>query len=119
VIIGIGPHKGSHTALALDAAEGKLGQVRVIAAPGQIDILQRWAASWPERVWAIEGARGLGQLLAQQLVGAGERVVDGQPKLAARVRLLNTGKVNTERSQRRPLGRGRCVAHPCDCRGGR
>jgi transposase len=94
VIIGIDPHKGSHTALALDASEGKLGQLRVLAAPGQIDILQRWAAPWPERVWAIEGARGLGQLLAQQLVGAGERVVDVQPKLAARVRLLNTGKVN-------------------------
>jgi transposase len=94
VIIGIDPHKGSHTALALDAGEGKLGQLRVIAAPGQIDKLQRWAASWPERVWAIEGARGLGQLLAQQLIGAGERVVDVQPKLAARVRLLNTGQAN-------------------------
>lgn len=94
VIIGIDPHKGSHTALALDEREGKLGQLRVIAAPGQVQQLQRWAASWPERVWAIEGARGLGQLLAQQLIGAGERVVDVQPKLAARVRLLNTGKVN-------------------------
>lgn len=94
VIIGIDPHKGSHTALALDEREGKLGQLRVIAAPGQVEQLQQWAASWPERVWAIEGARGLGQLLAQQLIGAGERVVDVQPKLAARVRLLNTGKVN-------------------------
>jgi len=94
VIIGIDPHKGSHTALALDEREGKLGQLRVIAAPGQVQQLQRWAASWPERVWAIEGARGLGQLLAQQLIGAGERVVDVQSKLAARVRLLNTGKVN-------------------------
>ena len=47
-----------------------------------------------ERVWAIEGARGLGRLLAQQLVAAGEQVVDVQPKLAARVRLLNTGQVN-------------------------
>lgn len=94
VFIGIDPHKGSHTALALDESESTLGQLRVIAAPGQIDTLQRWAAPWPERVWAIEGARGLGHLLAQQLVGAGERVVDVQPKLAARVRLLNTGKVN-------------------------
>ncbi len=94
VIIGIDPHKGSHTALALDEREGELGQLRVIAAPGQVQQLQRWAASWPERVWAIEGARGLGRLLAQQLIGAGEQVVDVQPKLAARVRLLNTGKVN-------------------------
>jgi transposase len=50
--------------------------------------------SWPDRTWAIEGARGLGRLLAQQLIGTGEQVVDVQPKLAARVRLLNTGQVN-------------------------
>lgn len=36
---------------------------------------------------AIEGARGLVRLLAQQLVASGEDVVDVQPKLAARVRL--------------------------------
>ncbi len=94
VIIGIDPHKGSHTAVALDAAEGKIGQLRVTASPGQVDQLRRWAASWPERTWAIEGAPGLGQLLAQQLLSAGEHVVDVAPKLAARVRLLNTGQVN-------------------------
>jgi hypothetical protein len=36
----------------------------------------------------------LGHLLTQQLLADGERVVDVQPKLAARVRLLNTGAVN-------------------------
>jgi transposase len=50
-----------------------------------------WAASWPERTWAAGGAGGLGYLLAQQLVAAGERVLDVQPKLGARVRLLATG----------------------------
>jgi transposase len=45
----------------------------------------------PERTWAIEGAGGLGHLLAQQLIGVGEKVFDVQPKLAARMRLLNTG----------------------------
>jgi transposase len=39
----------------------------------------------------VEGAGGLGYLLAQQLVAAGERVLDIQPKLGARVRLLATG----------------------------
>jgi transposase len=43
---------------------------------------------------AVEGARGLGHLLAQQLLACGERVIDVQPKLAARLRLLNTGAVN-------------------------
>ena len=53
-----------------------------------------WAAPWPERTWAVEGAGGLGYLLAQQLVAAGERVLDVQPKLGARVPLLATGAAN-------------------------
>jgi NAD(P)-dependent dehydrogenase (short-subunit alcohol dehydrogenase family) len=52
------------------------------------------AAPWPDRVCAIEGATGLGRLLAQQLIAAGEQVLDVQPKLAARVRLLNASAVN-------------------------
>ena len=93
VIIGIDPHKGSHTAVVVDGSERKLGQLRVRATAGQVEQLRRWAAAWPERTWAV-GARGLGHLLAQQLLACGERVVDVQPKLAARVRLLNTGAVN-------------------------
>jgi hypothetical protein len=42
----------------------------------------------------VEGAGGLGHLLAQQLLSAGERVLDVPPKLAARVRLLATGDIN-------------------------
>ena len=53
-----------------------------------------WAAAWQERTWAVEGAGGLGHLLAQQLVAAGERVLDVPPKLAARVRLLEAGDTN-------------------------
>lgn len=94
VMIGIDPHKGSHTAVVLDDAENLLGEIRVIARGDQLERLQRWAQQWPHRRWAIEGARGLGQFLTQQLLGVGECVVDVQPKLAARVRLLNTGQVN-------------------------
>jgi transposase len=94
VMIGIDPHKGSHTAVALDGREKGLGQVRVRVSAGQAAVLLEWAADWPKRTWAIEGARGLGQLLAQQLIAVGEHVVDVPPKLAARVRLLNTGQIN-------------------------
>jgi transposase len=40
------------------------------------------------------GAGGLGHLLARQLVAAGERVLDVQPKPGARVRLLAAGASN-------------------------
>ena len=36
----------------------------------------------------------MGHLLTQQLLSAGERVLDVSPKLAARVRLLTTGDIN-------------------------
>jgi transposase len=88
VVIGIDPHKASHTAVAVDERELPLGDVRVRASAVQTDQLLAWAQPWPQRTWAIENAAGLGYLLAQQLVTAGERVVDVQPKLAARVRLL-------------------------------
>jgi len=94
VMIGVDPHKGSHTAVVIDQAEMALGEVRVRASAPQVQQLLEWAAAWAERTWAVEGAGGLGHLLAQQLVAAGERVLDVQPKLAARVRLLAAGDVN-------------------------
>jgi hypothetical protein len=94
VMIGVDPHKASHTAVAISAAEEALGELRVRASAVQAQRLLAWAAAWPERTWAIEGAGGLGHLLAQQLLAAGERVLDVAPKLGARVRLLATGDTN-------------------------
>ena len=94
VMIGVDPHKASHTAAAIGPAEEPLGQVRIQASEAQVEQLLAWAAAWPERTWAVEGATGLGSLLARQLVAAGERVLDVQPKLAARVRLLEAGNTN-------------------------
>jgi transposase len=94
VMIGIDPHKGSHTAVAVGDAEQPLAELRVRSTSNQAVQLMAWAAPFSERSWAVEGAGGLGYLLAQQLVAAGERVVDVQPKLAARVRLLATGSSN-------------------------
>src|ERR1700722_5027615 len=94
VVIGVDLHKGSRTAVVIDQAEVVLGQVRVRACAAQAERLLAWAADWPQRTWAVEGAGGVGHLLAQQLVAAGERVLDVQPKLGARVRLLATGATN-------------------------
>ena len=94
VMIGTGPHKASHTAVAVSGAGEPLGRLRVRAGAAQAERLLEWAAAWPGRTWAVEGAVGLGHLLARQLLSAGERVLDVQPKLGARVRLLATGNVN-------------------------
>src|SRR5262245_41248687 len=93
-MIGIDPPKGSHTASAIGQAEAALGELGVRSGADQLGRLLGWAARWPGRIWAVEGASGLGYLLAQQLVAAGEQVAGVQPRLAARVRLLATGATN-------------------------
>lgn len=91
IIIGIDPHKSSHTATAIGPDLTEIASIRVPANRSTLKNLSRWAAQWPVRRWAIEGAKGLGQHLAQQLVAAGEAVVDVPATLAAQVRVLSTG----------------------------
>lgn len=57
MMIGIDPHKASHTAVVIGAAEELLGELRVRACAARADRLVAWAADWPERTWAVEGAR--------------------------------------------------------------
>jgi transposase len=90
-IIGIDPHKGSHTAAVIDRDEQLVGELSVQADRRQGDRLLRWAASFAPRLWAVEGASGHGALLAQQLVASGEDVVDVPAALSARARLLDAG----------------------------
>jgi transposase len=58
----------------------------------------------------VEDAGGIGHLLAQQLLAASERVLDVQPKLDARVRLLAAGDTNkNDASARQSWLRGSVV----------
>jgi transposase len=94
VIIGVDPHKASHTAVAVSNNEQELARKRVRSGSAQAEQLVEWAAPFTERIWAIESAAGLGYLLAQQLVAAGEEVFDVPPTLASRVRVLGSGRSN-------------------------
>ena len=94
VMIGIDPHKRTHTAVAIDHGERVLGERLVRATGAQVPELLAWAKRLDggDRLWAIESAGGLGYLLAQQLLAAGEQVVDIPATLASRVRLLGSGR---------------------------
>jgi transposase len=92
VMIGIDPHKGSHTATMLDRDERELRRVTVRAGGRQVTELLEWANGHEPRTWAVECAGGLGYLLSQQLVAAGETVLDVPARLASRVRVLGTGQ---------------------------
>lgn len=92
VIIGVDPHKASHTAVAIDDREGEVNRTRVRATRKQATQLLAWAEPFGPRTWAIESAGGLGYLLAQQLVDVGETVLDVPATLVSRVRVLATGR---------------------------
>jgi transposase len=92
VMIGVDPHKGSHTASMIDSGQRELRQITVRSSCRQVDELLAWADGVTPRRWAVECASGMGYLLAQQLVTAGETVLDVPATLASRVRVLGTGQ---------------------------
>ncbi|HEY8882513.1 MAG TPA: IS110 family transposase, partial [Dermatophilaceae bacterium] len=91
VIIGVDPHKLSATIEVVDSHEKLLGSGRFSTDQPGYTAMRAYAKTWPERIWAIEGSNGAGRPLAQRLLEAGEHVVDVPAKLAARVRLFDTG----------------------------
>ncbi len=92
MIIGIDPHKTSHTATALDPVLNMgVASVRVDAALDGYRRLLRWGRQFDERRWAVENAKGLGSHLAQWLVDQGEEVEDVATTATARVRGLSRG----------------------------
>ena len=92
VMIGVDPHKRSHTAVAIDADEAEVARLEARASRMQAGELVAWASQFGEHTWAVESVDGLGYLLGQQLVTAGERVLDVPATLAARVRVLGSGR---------------------------
>lgn len=92
MIIGVDPHKGSHTATAVSPiTNAPASSLRVDATLAGYRQLLRWGKAFPERQWAIENAHGLGRHLAQWLIARGEIVVDVRTTATARVRELSRG----------------------------
>jgi hypothetical protein len=60
VMIGVDPHKASHTAAALDDHGRLLDQQRIPVTLDGYRLLRRWARHWPQRCWAVEGATASG-----------------------------------------------------------
>jgi transposase len=93
VIIGIDPHEATHVAVAIDGDELAIARLEVTANRAQTQRQLAWAAPLgDQRMWAVESAERLGKLLSQELLAAGEHVVDVPPTLSARVRLLGSAK---------------------------
>jgi transposase len=63
IMIGIDPHKATHTAVAVDEDEVVLGEFRVSASKAQVGLLCEWAEVFDQREWAVESANGLSYLV--------------------------------------------------------
>ena len=97
IVIGIDPHKSSHTASALDVASHQLSdRVRIEANLTDYRRLLSWAKRIEQRQWAVENAEGLGRHLAQWLLARGETVLDVPTTATARVRELSRGRRKTD-----------------------
>ena len=88
VVIGVDPHKASNTLVVLDAHEVVLAQCRFSNDRAGYREMKAFVRDYRDRVWAVEGARGVGAGLAQRLVAEREQVLNVPAKLSARVRAL-------------------------------
>jgi transposase len=88
VIVGIDAHKRTHTAVAIDDAGRKLGQMTTTKTTTEANLqLLRWAEDFgPEHRFAVEDCRHLSRRLEADLIGAGEQIVRVPPKLMAHAR---------------------------------
>ena len=92
VIVGVDPHKDSVTIEAVDGHGQVLARGRFGTDTSGYRMMTGYVrAQWPHHEWAVEGAHGVGRPLAQRLLAQGETVVDVPAKLAARVRVFDTG----------------------------
>lgn len=88
MVIGVDPHKQTHTAVAVRRESGeRLDELTAPArAPGYEELLQWAMAIDEERTWALEDVRAVSRGLERFLLAQGERVVRVPPKLMAGAR---------------------------------
>ncbi|SDD25856.1 IS110 family transposase [Rhodococcus tukisamuensis] len=109
IVIGIDPHKSTHTATAVDPATNRdLGSVRIRSSFDDYAHLITCSKAWPDRIWAVENASGLGHHLTQWLISRGEAVVDVPSTATARVRELSRG--GRRKNDRIDAAAAACVA---------
>jgi len=92
VLVGVDPHKKSVTIEAIDEHERVISTGKFGTTTRDYKAMLGYVRQqWPRHRWAIEGAQGVGRPLAQRLLADGETVLDVPAKLAARIRVLDTG----------------------------
>lgn len=90
VVLGVDPHKKTHTVVAVDEHGVQLAVRTVAATEAGHRSLLRWARRLPgspgHRRWAVEDCRHVAGRLMRDLTGAGEPVVRVPPRLTGTLR---------------------------------
>jgi transposase len=87
IVVGIDPHKNTHTAVAVDAGARELAQLTVKARTAGFERLLVWARGLDdELLFAVEDGRHVSSHLERFLLGRGEQIVRVPPKLMAQAR---------------------------------
>jgi transposase len=87
IVIGIDAHTRVHVAAAVDEQGRVVDTAEVAADPSSLNTLVKWVATFdPDRLVAVEGAKGFGLALTRRLLAAGETVVDIATHLTAQGR---------------------------------
>ena len=88
IVVGIDPHKQTHTAVAVDAVTGRsLAEITVRARTGGFEQLVAWARGLDEaRTFAVEDGRHVSGHLERHLIARGERSVRVPPRMMGEAR---------------------------------
>ena len=88
IVVGIDPHKQTHTAVAVDAATGQaLAEITVRARTSGFERLVDWARRLDEqRSFAVEDGRHVSGHLERHLIARGERSVRVPPRMMGEAR---------------------------------
>lgn len=88
IVVGIDPHKQTHTAVAVDGSTGQvLAELTVKARTPGFERLVQWARDLDaERTFAVEDGRHVSGHLERHLIGRGERSVRVSPRMMGEAR---------------------------------
>jgi transposase len=92
-IIGIDPHPGSHTAVALNDQGKRLAALTIQNDEAGLSALKNWLSSFELECCAIEGANNpFAKTLSKTILEAGHQVVDVPPSMTSQYRSKRSRK---------------------------
>jgi transposase len=114
VLLGIDPHKDTHTVVVVVDQAGRQLDQRTVPAPtlGHGELVGWARTRWPDRLWAVEDCRHVTAPAGTGLLAAGERVVRVPPRLMAGARQAVRVQASPTRSTPWPSPAPPCASPP-------